>query len=107
VQLGNHVQREMTILFSDIRDFTSLSEKMPPDENFNFINSYLGKMEPVISQNHGFIDKYIGDGIMALFPNADDAVRGAIVMLKTLSEYNKKRQEAGYKPIKIGIGLNT
>jgi len=107
VQLGNHVQREMTILFSDIRDFTSLSEKMTPDENFNFINSYLGQMEPVISQNHGFIDKYIGDGIMALFPNADDAVHGAIVMLKTLSEYNKKLQEAGYKPIKIGIGLNT
>ncbi|MDM8563505.1 response regulator, partial [Candidatus Marithioploca araucensis] len=108
LQLGEQVQREMTILFSDIRGFTSLSEKMTPQDNFDFINSYLSQMEPVIRQHHGFIDKYIGDGIMALFPNgANDAVRSAIAMLEKLVEYNQGRQRAGYRPISIGIGLNT
>jgi two-component system sensor histidine kinase ChiS len=108
LQLGEQVQREMTILFSDIRGFTSLSEKMTPQDNFDFINSYLSQMEPVIRQHHGFIDKYIGDGIMALFPNgANDAVRSAIAMLEKLVEYNQGRQRAGYHPISIGIGLNT
>ncbi len=104
VQLGDHVEKEMSILFSDIREFTSLSEKMKPQENFEFINTYLSSMEPIIAQHHGFIDKYIGDAIMALFPrNADDAVRGSIAMLKKLVDYNHERK----KPIQIGIGINT
>jgi PAS domain S-box-containing protein len=108
VQLGDHVQKEMTIMFSDIRAFTALSEKMTPTENFRFINSYLSKMEPVVLSHHGFIDKYIGDAIMALFPHsADDAVRGAIDMLRTLSEFNKARQDANTELIDIGIGLHT
>ncbi len=108
LQLGEQVEREMTILFSDIRNFTSMSEKMSPQDNFDFINSYLSQMEPVISQYHGFIDKYIGDGIMALFPTgADDAVCSAIAMLEKLVEYNQGRQRASYDQISIGIGLNT
>jgi len=108
VQLGDHVEKEITILFSDIRRFTSLSEKMTPQENFNFINSYLSRMEPIISQNGGFIDKYIGDAIMALFPTcADDAVHGAIAILKQLTIYNQDRQKSSYQPLTIGIGLNT
>jgi class 3 adenylate cyclase len=108
VQLGEQVEKEMTVLFADIRSFTSLSEKMTPQENFNFINSYLSQMVPIIAQSHGFIDKYIGDAIMALFPtNADDAVQSAIAMLKQLVRYNKKRQETKLEPIAIGIGLNT
>ncbi len=108
VQLGDQVGKEMTVLFSDIRGFTLLSESMEPQEIFDFINAYLGQMEPIITENHGFIDKYIGDAIMALFPtSADDALRGAIKMLKTLSEYNTILKTAGYNPIRIGIGLNT
>ena len=68
IQLGDQVQKEMTIMFSDIRDFTSLSETMTPKENFDFINNYLGYMEPVIRTNNGFIDKFMGDAIMALVP---------------------------------------
>ncbi|MEO6861300.1 MAG: response regulator, partial [Microcoleus sp.] len=64
VKLGDAVELEMSILFSDIRDFTTLSEQMTPEENFNFINSYLSYMEPLIVENQGFIDKYIGDAIM-------------------------------------------
>lgn len=108
VQLGDQVGKEMTILFSDIRGFTLLSESMEPQEIFDFINAYLGQMEPIITEYHGFIDKYIGDAIMALFPtSADDALRAAVTMLKTLSEYNTLLKTAGYNPIRIGIGLNT
>jgi adenylate cyclase len=108
VQLGDHVEKDITILFSDIRGFTALSEKMTPHQNFYFINEYLSQMEPIIFENHGIIDKYIGDAIMALFPTcADDAVRGSIAMLKKLTVFNQKRQEDNFLPIFIGIGLNS
>jgi two-component system sensor histidine kinase ChiS len=108
VELGDHVQQEISVLFSDIRDFTSLSETMTPEENFKFINSYLSRMEPVILENKGFIDKYIGDGIMALFSGrADDAVKAGISMQQKIKEYNQHRCKNGYEPIKIGMGINT
>jgi two-component system sensor histidine kinase ChiS len=108
VKLGDHIQKTMTILFSDIRSFTSLSEGMSPQENFNFINSYLSRVSPVIRAHKGFIDKYIGDAVMALFPDsADDAVQGAIAMQKQVALYNEHRQKQGYASITIGIGLHT
>lgn len=108
VELGKAVEKEMSILFSDIRDFTTLSEGMGLEDNFRFINAYLSRMEPAISDNNGFIDKYIGDAIMALFGGgADDAVRAAIAMLDCLSEYNTTRQRPGRPPLRIGIGINT
>lgn len=108
VELGQQVERKMTILFADIRDFTALSESMSPQENFNFLNSYLVHMEPVITAHGGFIDKYIGDAIMALFPDSPDAaLRCSQVMLEQLERYNEGRRRAGYRPIKIGIGINT
>jgi class 3 adenylate cyclase/CheY-like chemotaxis protein len=104
IQLGHCVEKTMTIMFSDIRGFTALSEKMTPEENFNFINQYLGRMEPIIHQYQGFIDKYLGDGIMALFPkSADDAVEAAVAMLKRLNQSN----QIDSRSIKIGIGLHT
>ena len=108
VNLGDQVQQEMSVLFSDIRDFTTLSETMTPQENFKFINAYLSRMEPAITSNNGFIDKYIGDAIMALFSDfADDAVKAGIAMLNTLRNYNEYRQGVGYVPIHIGIGINS
>ncbi|MGL5196070.1 MAG: adenylate/guanylate cyclase domain-containing protein, partial [Chroococcales cyanobacterium] len=108
VELGDQVQVEMSVLFSDIRDFTTLSESMTPEENFKFINSYLSRMEPAISEHSGFIDKYIGDSIMALFSGeADNAVKAGISMLHRLVEYNQHRVSWGFAPIKNGIGINT
>ncbi|MGQ4647775.1 response regulator [Lyngbya aestuarii] len=109
VQLGDNVQKEeMSILFSDIRNFTTLSESMTPEDNFRFINAYLSRMEPAIIDNRGFIDKYMGDGIMALFGGvADDAVKAAITMLNRLRHYNQNRANCGYPPIQVGIGINT
>lgn len=108
IRLGDAKQQEMSVLFCDIRDFTSLSENMTPAESFEFINEYLSYMEPVIAKHHGFIDKYIGDAIMALFGGkADDAVNSAISMLHNLESYNKNQTDKGKLPIKIGIGINT
>lgn len=108
VQLNDRIQKKMTILFSDIRLFSTLSETLTPEENFKFINSYLSHMGPFVREHHGFIDKFIGDSIMAIFGReADDAVTAAIAMLKELRNYNEGRQRAGYRTIKIGIGINT
>jgi two-component system, sensor histidine kinase ChiS len=108
LKLGDQSLRDMTILFADIRSFTTLSEKMTPKENFNFINSYLTHIGPIIRLNNGFIDKYIGDAIMALFPsNPEDGLRASIFMQKEVVKYNQLRSKAGHLPIEIGIGLNS
>jgi two-component system sensor histidine kinase ChiS len=108
VQLGDHVQKEMTVMFSDIRSFTTLSEEMSPQETFDFINRYLNQVSPIIRKHNGFIDKYIGDGIMALFPqSAEDAVKCAVAMQKKVSLYNQELRQQGKIPINIGIGLHT
>jgi len=108
VQLGDNIQKEMTILFSDIRSFTSLSESMNPEENFKFLNSYLSRIGPIIGHQNGFIDKYIGDAVMALFPGEPlDALTAAINIVNELKTYNIHRNKQGYDPISIGIGLHT
>jgi len=107
VRLGDNRRLTMTVLFSDIRNFTGFSEGMSPDENFAFINAYLERMGPVIRGHNGFIDKYIGDAIMGLFEQADDALRAGLAMLDTLAAYNGERQAAGLSPIRIGIGINS
>ncbi|MBN2658362.1 MAG: adenylate/guanylate cyclase domain-containing protein [Spirochaetales bacterium] len=108
IVLGDHVQLEMSVLFCDIRDFTSMSENMTPHENFLFLNSFLERIGPVIRRNHGFVDKYLGDGIMALFPGESDwAVKAALDIQAALKIYNQHRQYSGYEPIRIGVGLNT
>ena len=108
IQLGDQVQKEMTVLFSDIRSFTSISEQMTPKENFNFLNNYLGYMEPVIRNNNGFVDKFMGDSIMALFPdNTEDAINAAIEMRIKLIEFNHIISQFGQTPIDSGIGIHT
>nr|CAA6807548.1 MAG: Adenylate cyclase (EC [uncultured Thiotrichaceae bacterium] len=108
VQLGDYVEQTMSVMFTDIRAFTSMAENMTPQETFNFLNSYLSRMEPAINNHNGFIDKYIGDEIMALFGNsANDAVNAAIAMLLKLKEYNIYRSYSHYPPVQIGVGINT
>ncbi|MBL7191376.1 response regulator [bacterium] len=108
VRLGDQVQGEMTILFSDIRSFTQISEGMSPKENFDFLNDYLKRVIPAIRDNNGFIDKYIGDAIMALFPNnPDDALKASIAVLQKLQEFNRTRLKQSLHEINIGIGLHT
>jgi class 3 adenylate cyclase/ActR/RegA family two-component response regulator len=107
VKLGDNVKVDFTILFSDIRAFTQLSEKMKPEECFAFLNSYLRRMNPFIWENGGYIDKYIGDAIMALFPSsAVSAITSAVAMLSHLPVYNVHRASFGYAPVEVGIGIH-
>ncbi|MDM8569649.1 response regulator [Thiotrichales bacterium HSG1] len=108
INLGDQIEKKMTILFTDIRGFTSISENMTPQDNFDFINNYFGQIEPIIIQYQGIIDKYIGDAVMALFPySVDNAVDAAIAILKMLDEYNQILQRANLPTLQIGIGIHT
>ncbi|RHX79107.1 adenylate/guanylate cyclase domain-containing protein [Leptospira yasudae] len=107
-QLADQTEGLMTVMFSDIRGFTTLSETMTPNENFRFINDYLGMIAPVIKEHHGFIDKFIGDAIMAIFPSrAEDAVEASLAMMRALRRFNELRKEKNQDPIDIGIGIHT
>ena len=114
VNLGDHVEKNVTVFFSDIRDYTSLSEKLSPQQNFLFLNNYLGRVGPIIKTNRGFVNQYYGDGIMALFMDANsginsprDSVLAAIEMHQELFVYNEERIEKGRDALRIGIGIHT
>jgi len=108
VELGDAVEKYMGVMFSDIRNFTHLSEEMSVLDNFRFMNSYLMRMGPIIRKHNGFVDKFIGDEIMALFENgADDITEAAVDLQQELKEYNIHRAKTGYIPLRIGIGLHV
>lgn len=108
VEVGDSVEKEVTVFFSDIRGYTSLSEKMTPAETFNLVNSFNNKMGPIILRNKGFINQYLGDGIMAIFPySPTDAIKASVEMHQELQKYNLKREQKNRAPICIGIGLHT
>lgn len=108
IRLGDQVQRTMSVLFVDIRSFTTISEQLTPKENFDFLNDYLGFMEPLIRKHNGFVDKFIGDSIMALFSqSADDAVNAALEMHEQLQLFNQQMSLAGKPSIDTGAGIHT
>jgi len=108
VRLGDQVEKIVTVLFSDIRDYTSLSEQMSPEENFKFVCSFNERMGPAIRKHNGFINQYLGDAIMAIFPrNAQDALLAAIDMQKEVQDLNKIRAVKNQTPIQIGVGMHT
>lgn len=111
ISLGGE-EREITILFSDIRDFTSVSEKLSPKELVNLLNDYFQAMSGEILKHKGILDKYIGDAIMAFWgapvkdeKQADNAVQAAMAMIKQLEDFNKKLKEKSNLEINIGIGI--
>jgi len=115
VELGGE-QRTATVLFTDIRGFTSMSEKMEPTEVVTFLNSYFEHMVHCVIENGGVLDKFIGDAIMALFgvpvgkttqEDARAAARCAIGMRTALRTLNAERHEQGEPPIEMGIGIHT
>lgn len=107
VRLGDGVEREMTVLFSDVRSFTTISEALSPNETFGFINGLLSRTGPVVREYGGIVDKYVGDAIMALFPgSADDGVRAAIALQAAVGEHNLERAANDLAPISVGVGLH-
>lgn len=108
VRLGDQAEKIVTVLFTDIRDFTTLSEKMTPEENFRFVSSFNARLGPIIRSHNGFINQYLGDSIMAIFPDsATDALTAAIEMQKAVLELNKERSIDNLPPIRAGIGMHT
>jgi adenylate cyclase len=105
---------ELTVLFSDIRGFTTISEGLEPDQLATLMNLYLGAMTEVVRDNRGTLDKYIGDAIMAFWgapmedpEHAKNAVQTAIKMQQALVELNKTLVQRGWPALKIGVGVNT
>lgn len=106
--------RNVTVLFSDIRGFTSMSEKMKASDVVSMLNEYFEEMVEVLFKHQGTLDKYVGDEIMALFgapvstgEDASNAVACAVEMQKRLREFNRLREIRNESPIQIGIGINT
>jgi adenylate cyclase len=108
VKLGDHVSAEMAVMFSDIRGFSTLSEKMTAQENFDFVNEYLKLVSPIIQEYDGFIVKFLGDGMMAIFPyGVADAVRAGIKKAAMVQQFNQQLKARGMPPISVGIGIHT
>ena len=108
LERGDMVEREVHVMFSDIRDYTSLAEDMTPKDNFRFVNSLAGKVGPIVKQNNGIVNQYLGDTIMMLFlQNADDGMRAAIEILRMVDTYNAQRRHKNRKLIKLGMGIHS
>jgi class 3 adenylate cyclase/HAMP domain-containing protein len=108
ISLGDQTERNMTVMFTDIRSFTDISENLSPQENFDFINNYLNEIVPIIRKHGGFIDKYIGDSIMALFPRgAESALKASIEFRTAINRFNKYLNSIGQESIIIGSGIHT
>jgi adenylate cyclase len=114
LSVNTGARQDLTVLFSDIRGFTPMSEKMQPEEVVRLLNEYLSAMVEVIFRNGGFLDKYIGDGIMAIFTapkrrenHAELAVRAACGMLETIDRMREKWTGEGKHIFDIGIGINS
>ena len=113
LKLGGQ-RKELSILFSDIRDFTSISEKMDPEELTHFLGEYFSRMTAVVLEHRGVVDKYIGDAVMAFWGapvpeknHAKQAVATALVMAAELKKLNEENKQKGWPEIKIGIGINS
>ena len=113
VNLGGEA-REVTILFSDIRNFTSMSEDMAPQQVVAFLNAYFSEMVEAVFEQGGVLDKFLGDGLMAVFGSLGDqpdharrAVRAALRMKALLGKINGERAIEGKPPIAIGVGIHT
>lgn len=113
IHLGGE-DRIVTVLFSDIRDFTKLTADYTPQSTISLLNKYMTRMSRIIEGEGGIIDKYVGDEIMALYgaptQHPDHAIRAlssAKLMIETLKRWNEEREKEGFPPIEMGIGIHT
>jgi len=108
------IERTVAVMFNDIRGYSTITERLQPEQIVSFINCYLGEMADVIRRHRGFVDKYLGDGLMACFGGpvptdnpARDAVEAALEMIHALNEkVNPKLKESGLPQLKVGIGIH-
>ncbi len=105
VKLGDYVEENVAIMFSDIRGFTTLCENMTPKDILRFLNSYYARLSPIIKSFEGTIDKFMGDGVMAIFPSAELALNAAIEIQRAILRYNLQHRVGHRTPVKAGVGL--
>jgi len=107
IELGDHITADTAVMFSDIRQFTSLAEKMQPQEIFDLVNAYLQRMSPEIRSHRGFVVKFIGDGMMSVFPKrVENAIAAGIAQFEQMRQYNTERRVSGEVSIDIGIAIH-
>ena len=107
VEPGDQTQRDMTVLFAGIRSFQTQSRTMSPRENFEFINRFLARVDPVITRNNGLIVKFHADAVLGLFPDSpDEAHLAGVEMLREIDKFNETRKRSGQPPIRIGVGIH-
>ncbi|MBN1558678.1 HAMP domain-containing protein [candidate division KSB1 bacterium] len=102
--------RNVTLLFSDIRNFSNLTERLSPKEIVKLVNIYLDVQSQIIENNHGVVDKFMGDQVMAIFDGenqADNAVKTAVEIQRAIHQLNVRRAELGVLTLKVGIGINV
>ncbi|THF73396.1 adenylate/guanylate cyclase domain-containing protein [Cohnella fermenti] len=108
ISLGEQTNRRMTMLVCNMRQFTEFSKTLTTDENFRFINSFLKEFGPAVREYGGFTSRYLGPGMLSMFPGEPgEALKAAIKLRETLETYNRKRGYSGYEPIEIGIAVHT
>ena len=112
IQLGNAHEEELTVLFCDIRGFTAIAESQAAMETFEWLNAFFTQMSQAITAHNGFVDKFLGDAILAVFDrvdhHAEDALKAAVTMLENLQEFNRDRQQYSLEqPVAVGIGVHT
>ena len=107
IQLGDQVQRNMTVMVANLRGFSQLSQQLTPAENFNFMNSFLSRFGPLVRKEDGLISKYLGAGFMALYPGyAEQSLRTAVAIRRELTAYNEDRRRSGYVSVDMGIAIH-
>jgi class 3 adenylate cyclase len=108
VKLGDSSEREMTVLFADIWEYWDIIYSIPLENRILFTNSYLGRIGPCVRKNNGFIDKYIGSAVMALFDGGiQNSIKAAEDIQWELETYNERRRGFGYLPLHAGIGIHS
>ena len=107
VQRGDRTDLVLTVQFSDVRSFTTITEKLSPGETFDLVGDYLERVCKPVSAHNGFVDKYIGDAVMALFLSADEAMKSCLEQLSALDATNEQRVEKGEISFEVGFGLHT
>ncbi|MEM6806641.1 MAG: adenylate/guanylate cyclase domain-containing protein, partial [Bacteroidota bacterium] len=113
VALGDQVEKNSTVFFSDIRNYTTLSEKLSPQETFAFLNTYLGRVGPIIESYGGFVNQFLGDGIMALFMErqsqlsaSEKTLRASIKIQEEILEFNRTNRSFDIQELRMGIGIH-
>jgi len=108
IRLGEAVDMDLTVLFSDLRDFTQITELMPPRDIMRMINSYIGATAHVISDCGGMIDKFLGDGMMALFRSPADGIKAAVLLSAAVNQYNLAHRAGGKRAaLSCRVALNS